>query len=344
MDVQVGQVGQRAASAVFELEAAESVGACPREGPQKVAAATPHSRAASKLANLRTMELTEEKFHLIALDARTGLRECLQMIELHDRDSQRAFLNPSIVLTAVATWERFIVDTCSASETSDWRIEDTGWERAYDSTVPWPGGSADRDSLTRHPRSHDHHVDEVLIRNGAMTSPLTSSWVLHVATSWWGADPTEWCWAEYTASPAADNRDVIRAAMLGAKSARDAAGHRLYYKKARQAQGYRTNLPDSEVDQRDWCYVWQSDNPDKSRRAERTPENPSPGRPTIQHGYARGVVALFIQLVDITIASIREHQGWITKNSQLPSEWFGKTISSGLCAGMTLWNGHELWR
>ena len=290
------------------------------------------------------MELTEEKFHLIALGARTGLRECLQMIELHDRDSQHAFLNPSIVLTAVAAWERFIVDTCSASETSDWRIEDTGWERAYDSTVPWPGGGADRDSLTRHPRPHDHHVDEVLIRDGAMTSPLTSSWVLHVATSWWGADPTEWCWAEYTASPAADNRDVIRAAMLGANRARDAAGHRLYYRRPGKLRATGRTCRTAKSTSGTGAMSGKATTPTRvgaPREHRRT--RPRQADYT-QHGYARGVVALFIKLVDITIASIREHQGWITKNSQLPSEWFDKTISSGPCAGMALWNGHELWR
>jgi hypothetical protein len=78
--------------------------------------------------------------------------------------------------------------------------------------------------------------------------------------------------------------DVIRTAMLGAKSARDAAAHRLFYKKAQQAQGLgRDNMPDDRGGSGDWCYVWRSDNP---------------GKPTIQHGYARGAVALTIQLVD----------------------------------------------
>jgi hypothetical protein len=83
-----------------------------------------------------------------------------------------------------------------------------------------------------------------------------------VPTSWDGADPTAWRRADYTASPGDENRAVIRAAMLGAKSARDAAAHRLYYKKAREAQLLgRDGLPDDRADQGDWCYVWQSDNP-----------------------------------------------------------------------------------
>ena len=133
--------------------------------------------------------------------------------------------------------------------------------------------------------------------------------------------------------------------MLGAKSARDAAAHRLYYKKAREAQGYRaSDMPADEVDQRDWCYVWQSDNTYKT--GSKTADNLYPGKPTIQHGYARGVVALMIQLADITIERIREQQGWIARDSQFPAEWFCMTMPAGRepCAGMTLWNGQELFR
>jgi hypothetical protein len=284
--------------------------------------------------------LNEDKLHEIAKDARSGLRDCLKMIELHARDSANAFLNPGIVLTAVATWERFIVDVCLASEDANWSVENTGWERKYDSTVPWPGSRADRQA-----NSAAHHVDQILTGNGVLSSPLTASWRLHLPTAYWGADPTEWRWAEYSSAPSEQNRDLIREAMLGAKSTRDAAAHRLYYKKAREAQGYRTlKMTDDEIDQRDWCYVWQSDNTYKTGR--KTADNPHPGRPTIQHGYARGVVALIIQLADITIETLREHQGWTARDSQLPADWFSRTMPAGRepCAGVTLWNGQELFR
>jgi hypothetical protein len=288
------------------------------------------------------MHLTEDRLHVIAINARSGLRESLKMIELHARDNQHAFLNPVIALTAVATWERFIVDICVASEKPDWNIESSGWDRGYDCTVPWPGSRADRN---RKGKKHEHHVDETLIKNDVIASPLTSSWALHIATSWFGADPTDWLWADYSALPPSENRDIIQAAMLGAKSARDVAGHRLYYKKAREAQGFRTQgKPDEEADQRDWCYVWQSDNTEKAGLARRAPDNRYPGRPTIQHGYVRGAVALFIQLVDITVAKIRHDQCWTAKNSQLPAEWFRDTISAGPCTGMQLWGGRELLR
>lgn len=144
---------------------------------------------------------------------------------------------------------------------------------------------------------------------------------------------------------------MIRRAMLGAKSARDATAHRLYYKKAREAMGYRSKktydegLTDEEADQRGWCYVWQSDNTAKSGRKNNTLiDDGYPGRPTIQHGYARGVVALSIQIVDVTIAVISEHQGWRHAKSCLPVEWFQPTISGGPCRGMIVWNGEALLR
>ena len=41
------------------------------------------------------MYVTEDRLHEIAKDARSGLRYCSEMIELHARDSGNAFLNPA---------------------------------------------------------------------------------------------------------------------------------------------------------------------------------------------------------------------------------------------------------
>lgn len=281
--------------------------------------------------------------HEIALQARGGLRECLRMIELHDRNSQRAFLNPAIVLTAVATWERFADDLACAASTPGWRVQDSGWDRSFEKTVPWPGS---RDETKQAKKwGGGHHMDALLREAEVLDRPLTSVWRLHVAASWLGADPTEWVYADHAAEPAEEHRDVIRRAMLGARSARDAVRHRLYYKKARQAMGYRDqNMSDDEVDQQEWCYVWQSDNTEKRGRTDDKPEDAYPGKPTIQHGYARGVVALFLQLIDATYSAISEHHGWRRWDSRLPSEWFQPTIPSGPFAGMTVWNGKALVR
>src|SRR5215471_4824459 len=133
------------------------------------------------------MQLTEDRLHDISLAAREGLRECLKMIELHARDSRNSFLNPSIALTAVATWERFMIDVCSASEKIEWSIDTAGWDH-YDSSVPWPGSRADRGLGEDKKYGHEHHVDGLLTGNGVLARPLTSSWAVHVATSWFGAD------------------------------------------------------------------------------------------------------------------------------------------------------------
>lgn len=236
-------------------------------------------------------------------------------VELHQRDSQRAFLNPAIVLTAVATWEWFTVDLACAASTPCWSVEDSGWDRGFDATVPWPGSYAE--TKHAHRWGDGHHLDAVLITEGVLDAPLTSGWRLRLATSWSGADPQNWVCADYAASPPEEHRDVIRQAMQGSKSARDAAAHRLYYKKAREAAGYyRQGMNDDEVDQRNWCYVWQGDNAKKSGHTDETAEDDYLGKPTIQHGYARGVVVLCIQLIDDAIAVIQARRGWRRKNSR----------------------------
>ena len=284
--------------------------------------------------------LTEQRLHTIALDSRKGLRDCLSLIELHGGDREKAYLNPYIVVSAVSTWERFAVDLACASTQPGWTAINTDWDGSFDSKgVPWPGSRADREYMKT--RSLDHSIDHVLIEAGVLAAPLTDAWRLHIATWWTGQDPERWRWTEYNAAPHDTNRDIIRQAMLGAKTARDAAAHRLYYKLARRAEGYsHTNTTEDQIDQRDWCYVWQSDNTEKKNSGDDSVS----GRPTIQHGYARGVAALVIQLVDICIDTIREHHDWHQTDSQLPSAWFQSAIPSGPCAGMTLWNGLEITR
>jgi hypothetical protein len=80
--------------------------------------------------------------------------------------------------------------------------------------------------------------------------------------------------------------------------------------------------------------VWASDNISKS--ASR--------RPTIQNGYARGVVAMFIQLIDGTIAVIRNKHGWHTRDSRLPPQWFEPRITQDSLVESEFWNGKRLLR
>jgi hypothetical protein len=260
------------------------------------------------------MLLTEGAYREVASYAIKGLRDCLNLVALHNRDPQRSFLNPSTVLGAVSTWERFIHDLVDASSTSDWRPRDAGWNE--DGAHPWPGSRGDLKG--EQGRGHRHRIDQRLLEAEVLGRPLTGLWDVLVATSWKGADPTGWRRVGFTVGN--PDGDELRQAMLGARSARDAVAHRLYFKKARQAQGLvkATTTPE-EADFLDWCYVWQSDNTVKSGRID---SGEPMGRPTIQSGYARGVVALFLQLVDQTMAAVDAQHGWDVRCRTIPAKWF----------------------
>ena len=143
------------------------------------------------------MYLTEDRLHEVALDARQGIRECLALIELHNRLKERAFLNPATVIAAAATWERFATDLVFASEVESWQIKHAGWHKgekrsgkdAPDTAIPWPGSSKERE--TWRTRSQTHELDYRLMKVGILPVPLTATWNLYVATGWFGADPTD---------------------------------------------------------------------------------------------------------------------------------------------------------
>ncbi|MFI5938011.1 hypothetical protein [Actinoplanes sp. NPDC051494] len=266
------------------------------------------------------MLLTQSAFLEIASYAGKGLRDCLSLIALHNRDRQRSFLNPGTVLCAVSTWERFVHDLVDASSTARWSMRDTGWNE--DSSLPWPGSRGDLKGEDA--RRHRCRIDQRLLDLEVLKTPLTVLWDVQVATSWRGADPTRWRRVGFTVGDV--DGDELRQAMLGAKSARDAAAHRLYFKKAHQALGLmKAGTTPDEADFLDWCYVWQSDNTVKSG-ADGSGE--PMGRPTIQSGYARGVVGLFLQLVDQTIAAVDAHQDWNIRSRAIPAEWFASDFAS----------------
>jgi hypothetical protein len=287
------------------------------------------------------VHLTAARLHDVALAARAGFRDCLSMIALHGADRGRAFLNPGTVVNAVATWERFALDLIAASRHHDWSISQAGWdEREYSKAAPWPDSRADRDPRRRIPAQPGHALDVLLHDSAVLDTALTARWQLFVPTSWRGADPTGWRFASYGLAPNED-ADLIRRAILGAKSARDAASHRLYFKKAAEAQGIRRPDDDVQDDEHvDWCYVWQSDNTCKKTDTEG--QEDYPGRPTIQSGYVRGVVAVFLQLVDQSIAVVQQHHGWTSRDSRLPAEWFNACVPYGPFANLIPWGGQQL--
>lgn len=265
-----------------------------------------------------------QNFHEIALAARTGLRETLKIVQLHASSQANAALNPGMLITAVATWERFMADLAAAATYSDWCINQAGFYRYYDRSG-WPGRQKDSSSI--------EDACDLLINEGLLQAPLTNVWNVRLATSWRGSQPTRW--REVQFSP--DDGNEVLSALMGSKTARDAAAHRIPYKKAIDARGgsVRSN---GEVcsEGLTWTYPWESDNVVKSRD----------GRPTIQHGYVRSVLALFIQIIDSSIAEIsRQNVSTSGQNNRLPAAWFKPIMPTGHpCGGMTLWNGVVLIR
>lgn len=240
------------------------------------------------------------------MEARRGYRDCFRMVKLHGGAANRSFLNPPIVVTAVATWERFAVDLAAASSREDWSVRTAGEIRQFDN-APWPVSDKSKPRGTNTSAGGvSCYLDEYL------GIAVTDGWEIHLATGWNGQRATQWKVAGF--------EPLIREAMVGAKFARHAAAHRLPYKQARLAR------------ERDG-YTWASDNAEKS----------GTGRPTIQHGYARGVLALFLQLTASSIQQLEKHHSW-SVGAQLPSEWFEAKISKGPFEGMELWDRCALVR
>lgn len=295
------------------------------------------------------MELSEHIFHEIAKEARYGLRDCLRLLEMHGNMNQRAFLNPWIVVGAVSTWERFVADLAHAGQEEGWNQDRAGWGAGeLEKELPWPGSYQERKWAEKNGGTQiDGHFAQYILPSGGQ---ITASWTANVATGWNGRGAIGWRLADFANEVDEGNRDLIVRYMLGAKSARDAAAHRLFYKKAKQAalSQIKDDTTSAEIDQVEWEYVWRSDNTNKSPRKDKHGKPiPGSGRPTIQNGYARATVALFIQLVDATIAAIRDENEWQRWDSRLPSAWFRRTVperSTEPCAGMTLWNGQTLFR
>lgn len=263
------------------------------------------------------MKLTYEKYERVARAAREDLKDVLKLIADHEaklaEGKRAAYLNPYIALGSVVAWERFALDLVGAATQDGWKNpgDDKG-QRERQRQLCWPDPA---DPYER--RARRHLIDAELQRAGVLDGPLTAHWRCWVATSWRGKAPTRWVYVDYAAEPAADNAELLQAAMLSAKSARDAAAHGLFHKKAADAQ-------------KRGHYWWYGDNHEKG------------GAPTIQNGYARGVAALFLQLVDASLVAVGERNGWTDRSLRLPPEWFAKERTKGTFTGVDFWADESL--
>lgn len=248
-------------------------------------------------SNLTYMHLTRVRLETVVSEAHHGIDDCHQIIDIHARQKKHKVLNPYLVLSAVSAWERFIVNLLGASEKSAWdpRMND---ERS--TAAPWPGSRADEDFSQKN--DGYHVLDSRLIEANVLDEPLTSYWQALVSTDYRGSDPRKWRLGSFRPEADEKGRRILQQGLLGAKTARDAVAHRIYHRKAEEAE--------SLDDIRKWHYTWSSDNYVKT------------GNPTIQNGYARGTVALFIQLIDCTAVRIANRQGWARDGIRLPADWF----------------------
>ncbi|MDI3417993.1 hypothetical protein [Streptomyces luteolus] len=66
---------------------------------------------------------------------------------------------------------------------------------------------------------------------------------------------------------------------------------------------------------------------------------------TVQNGHARGVTALFLQLIDSSIAAIARDKGW-DQPHRLPAGWFRATAPAGdsRYPNIAFWGGQDLHR
>lgn len=182
-------------------------------------------------------------------------------------------------------------DLVAASLESGWNVRRAGWG-SFD-IAGWPK-----------PESAEPFRLELDERLGFSVS---SEWRVLLSDTWFGKEPRDWLRADGALWDDA-NRGAIWRALSGARSARDAVAHRLPHKKAMDAQllGH-DGSPSPKIPAGNALLahcVWESDNPGRSGL----------GTPTVQHGYARGVVAELMQIADDTIRAVREHPSSIHRD------------------------------
>lgn len=222
---------------------------------------------------------------MIAVDARAGLRNAIDLILIHNEhdvrgNQPRAALNPLILLLSVAAWERLIADVCFLAANS---FEGLGTGESSAGRA-WflKGGAAE--ALT------------------ALTGGrLPDEFEVRVFDGWVGKFP---------------NRPRVKTGLEVGEYVNDAIRHR-------NGVAHRS-LPGAYSDA-----LWTSDAITH----------------TVQAGWARGVAATFVQLVDQSIVAIGREAGF-SGVPRLPREWFAQDARTlrGIEAPGSLWGGHSLVR
>jgi len=301
---------------------------------------------------------TAERFAKVCETTKWNVRAALDLIFIHAEKEvrgrqPRASLNPFTVLAAVAAYERFF-DHLYAAATDRPRPSTASRPRqAGQHKDEWEPGSAEKEigrapipeladtalagrgSVPQARRQWIAQSIGELLREAGIARDLTSYWKLWVSESWFGASPTDWTLRTYS-----DNPEAFSRSLHAARHARDGAAHFILPKTAARAREWFDPIPITEgglfakklleMGKTTWDYSWDSD-----AKSD-----------TVQSGFARGITAFFVQLIDSSIVAVADSHGWSPRTYRLPSGWFAAEVpsSDSRYAGAQFWGGQALHR
>jgi hypothetical protein len=287
---------------------------------------------------LAKSHFTSERFAKVCKAARWNVRAALDLIFIHAEKEvrgrqPRASLNPLTVLSAAAAYERFFDDLYAAAKDKN-AGNDEEWEPGRSET------GVGKDKIPGLPKVKTGRqwlvksLDELLGEAGIVRS-LASYWEAWMAEGWFGATPTDWTFRKYSEDP-----DSFDRALHGARHARDGAAHFILPKTAARSKDWYDPIPITDgslfakklhdMGKMTWNYSWDGDT--KSD--------------TVQSGFARGITAFLIQLIDGSIVAVANSHDWRAGTYRLPAGWFTAQVprSDSRYAGAQFWGGQTLHR
>jgi hypothetical protein len=285
---------------------------------------------------LAESHFTSERFAKVCKATRWNVRAALDLIFIHSEKEvrgrqPRASLNPLTVLSAAAAYERFFDDLYAAAK------DESKGEKWKPGRSEIGVGKAPIPELPKTNTGQQWLVKSLgeLLREAGIVHDLTSYWEAWMADGWFGASPTDWTFRKYSDDPEAFNR-----ALHGARHARDGAAHFILPKTAARSKDWYDPIPITDgslfakklrdMGKMTWNYSWDGDT--KSD--------------TVQSGFARGLTAFFIQLIDSSIVAVADSHDWSAATYRLPAGWFAAEVpsSDSRYAGTQFWGGQALHR
>jgi len=301
---------------------------------------------------------TAERFAKVCKTTRWNVRAALDLIFIHAEKEvsgrqPRASLNPFTVLAAVAAYERFFDHLYAAATDRPQPPAASRPRPAGQHKDEWEPGSAEKEigrasipelastalaapgSVPRARRQWIAQSIDELLRDAGIAHDVTSYWKLWMSESWFGASPTDWTLRTYSEDP-----DAFSCSLHAARHARDGAAHFILPKTAARAREWFDPIPITEgslfakkllgMGKTTWDYSWDSD-----AKSD-----------TVQSGFARGITAFFVQLIDSSIVAVADSHDWSSRTYRLPPGWFAAEVpsSDSRYAGAQFWGGQALYR